>query len=384
MTERKKPTADALADVVNLRAGETVEPDAPARSSWSPVDLEDALAGNDVPPPAVFHRTDGVAMLYAGKVHAFIGESESGKTWAALAAAVEVLDAGGSVLWIDFEDNAYTAVGRLRSLGVTVDAIRSRFHYLNPSEQLVNRSGAITAGHLALTELLEANTYTLAVVDGVTEGMAVEGLDPVGTVDFATWNGRLLRPLAAAGPAVVFVDHVPKNTDNRGRYAIGSQHKISGLSGAAYVFEVGAALRRATGGEPTTGTVHVSVTKDRPGFVRARAVSVDQIARVAVMEMTAYPDGGVKVEIVPPDRTTAAPPADLQARILAYVKLYAGCSTSKVKEGVTGKDAVIVAALGWLAEHGYVEVMKGGQRGAYAHTITDAGTELLEALDAGQ
>lgn len=381
MTDRKKPTPATVAAVVNLHAGETNEPATVARSSWSPVDLEDALAGGDVPGPEVMHRTDGVALLYPRKTHAFIGESESGKTWAALLAAVEVLHAGGAVLWIDFEDNAHTAVGRLRSLGAEVDAIRSRFHYLQPSEQLVNRSGAFTAGAAALGELLEANAYRLAVVDGVTEGMAVEGLDPLGTVDFATWNERLLRRIAAAGPAVVFVDHVPKNTDNRGRYALGSQHKISGLSGAAYVFEVGTALRRATGGEPTNGAVHVSVTKDRPGWVRARAVSVDQIARVATLELTAYPDGGITARMVPPDRTTAAPPADIQARILAFVKTYPGCTKNAMKEGVNGKAETIGRATVWLAEAGYLEVDTAGR--SHLHTITDAGTAHLDDLEAG-
>jgi hypothetical protein len=384
MTERKKPTTDALAAVVPLKAGELADTEPAARSSWLPVDLEEALAGGDVPPPAILHRTDGVPLLYPAKTHAFIGESESGKTWAALVAVVEVLAAGGSVLWVDFEDNAHTAVGRLRALGAEVEAVRSRFHYLQPSEQLVNRSGAFTTGAAALAELLQTTPYALAVVDGVTEGMAVEGLDPLGTVDFATWNERLLRRIANAGPAVVFVDHVPKNTENRGRYALGSQHKISGLSGAGYVFEVVTALRRATGGEPVTGTVHVSVVKDRPGWVRARSVSVDQVARVATLQMTAYPDGGITAALVPPDHAVTAPPTDLQARVLAHVKLYDGCTVTAVTEAITGKATAIRAALAWLAKAGYLEVNTAGRGGAHRHTITDAGRDHLAELDAGQ
>jgi hypothetical protein len=85
-----------------------------------------------------------------------------------------------------------------------------------------------------------------------------------------TFARRLAKRVASApsSPAVVSIDHVPKSSEQRGRYALGSQHKIAGLTGGAYVFEVRRRLSRATV-EPVTAVVEVKVSKDRPGHVRA-------------------------------------------------------------------------------------------------------------------
>lgn len=379
MTERMKPTTENLAEVHHLPGGdvENLQPHGAtdAVSTWEPQDLTEALSGADVPPPEVFRREDGLALLYAGKTHAFIGESESGKTWAAMLAATEVLASGGMVLWVDYEDEARTAVQRLLTLGAPRDAIRDRLHYVHPEEPLMIRD-AYTTGAAALDHLLATNTYALAVVDGVTEGMAVEGLDPLGTQDFATWKQRLLRRLVNAGPAVVFIDHVPKNGENRGRYALGSQHKISGLSGAAYVFEVRKALGRSVS-DPVTGIVSVSVTKDRPGHVRAKASTSDHIAPIATMELTAYPDGTTVGRLVPPDSALEAPPADLLHRIADYLHDYPGAGSTAVRENVQGKAQTIGEALAWMVRNGLaVSAPKGN---GYRHDLTEAGLEYVTA-----
>ena len=46
-----------------------------------------------------------------------------------------------------------------------------------------------------------------------------------------------IRPIAAAGAAVVLIDHVAKDKEKRGRYAIGAQHKLAGVA-VAYGIEV--------------------------------------------------------------------------------------------------------------------------------------------------
>jgi hypothetical protein len=377
VTERIKPTTENLAEVHHLPGGD-VEPigvtaEAVTVSTWEPQDLTDALSGADVPPPEVFRREDGLALLYAGKTHAFIGESESGKTWAAMIAAAEVLAEDGMVLWVDYEDEARTVVQRLLALGVTPDAIRAGLHYVRPEEPLMV-GDKYTTGASALDHLLATNTYRLAVVDGVTEGMAVEGLDPLGTQDFATWKQRLLRRLVNAGPAVVFIDHVPKSADNRGRYALGSQHKISGLSGAAYVFEVRKALGRSVK-EPVTGVVSVSVSKDRPGHVRAKATTSDQVAPIATLELTAYPDGGTTGRLLPPDTALETPPLAMLQRIANYLHDYPGAGSTAVRGGVQGKAETIGEALAWMVRNGLATSAPKGI--GFAHHLTDAGAEYV-------
>src|SRR5689334_11769285 len=88
-------------------------------SSWTPVDLEPILNGEHEPEePDLLRRTDGVALLYRGRLHAVFAEPEAGKGWLALTASKERLEAGGTVLYIDYEDTALNVIVRLRDLGV--------------------------------------------------------------------------------------------------------------------------------------------------------------------------------------------------------------------------------------------------------------------------
>jgi hypothetical protein len=92
-------------------------------TSWRPIDLTAALAGTELPKPEMCARSDGVKLLYRGRLHWLHGESESCKSWFAIAAAAEVLNDGGRALWVDYEDDERTVVARLRAVGATDDAI---------------------------------------------------------------------------------------------------------------------------------------------------------------------------------------------------------------------------------------------------------------------
>jgi hypothetical protein len=70
-----------------------------------------------------------------------------------------------------------------------------------------NRAGMITAG------------ATLAVIDGVTEAMSLLGLNPYDNTETAAFFAQLSRPLAEGGAAVVRLDHVVKDREDRRRVA---------------------------------------------------------------------------------------------------------------------------------------------------------------------
>jgi hypothetical protein len=56
-------------------------------TSWASIDLAGYVDGTvKIPEPAFWARTNDRCLIYRGKTHYFIGESESGKTWAAFAA----------------------------------------------------------------------------------------------------------------------------------------------------------------------------------------------------------------------------------------------------------------------------------------------------------
>jgi len=110
-------------------------------NTWAPVDLADILTGTTAGPTATtLTRRDGKALLYPYAIHSISGEPGSGKTWAALVAIAQEIEAGNNTLFIDFEDRPQTIVNRLRALGVTDQAIAAHLRYIRPETALVPAS----------------------------------------------------------------------------------------------------------------------------------------------------------------------------------------------------------------------------------------------------
>lgn len=239
-----------------LRADEQPE-DAP---SWALVNIGAARRGVGATPPTILQRSDGACLFYRGKTHSVHGESESGKSWLVQCAAAECLLAGETVLYIDFEDDGGPVGERLILLGVPAEVVddSTRFAYVHPE------SPPTTDYERGAFEALLSRNYALAVVDGVTDSMAVFGLSTKDNDDVAQWQRTLPKAIARrTGAAVVCVDHVTKDTQTRNRFALGGQHKMAGLSGAAYLVEMEQPF--AVG---QAGRASVRVGKDRPGMVR--------------------------------------------------------------------------------------------------------------------
>lgn len=228
--------------------------------SWAPMNIGAARRGIGATPPTILRRADGACLFYRGKTHSVHGESESGKSWLVQCAAAECLLAGETVLYIDFEDDGGPVGERLILLGVPAEVVddSTRFAYVHPE------SPPTTDYERGAFEALLNSNYALAVVDGVTDSMAVFGLSTKDNDDVAQWQRALPKAIARrTGAAVVCVDHVTKDTQTRNRFALGGQHKMAGLSGAAYLVEMEQPF--AVG---QAGRASVRVGKDRPGMVR--------------------------------------------------------------------------------------------------------------------
>lgn len=235
--------------------------DGPELTSWEPIELGPVWRGETHDqPPTILARTDNISLVYPGKVNTFQGESESMKTWAALCAIAEQLLAGRPCIYIDFEDSPTTIVERLALLGVGPDAPLT---YLRPDSPFTYAAAD------QLAHMLDELHPALVILDGVTEAMTLQGLDLMSNADIARWMKALPRWIARhpAAPAVITIDHVPKNPDGRGKGAIGGQHKRAGIDGIGLTFTVGS--------EPLArgrdGRARITIDKDRPGHVRAHA-----------------------------------------------------------------------------------------------------------------
>src|SRR6476659_873313 len=95
--------------------------------------------------------------------------------------------------------------------------------------------------------------------------MALCGLNPDSATDVARWHAKIMLPIAEKTGAATFAnDHVPKNNSSPSGFAIGSQHKVAGLTGAAFVVEKIVPFGRGRHG---VATVRVSHEKARGGYV---------------------------------------------------------------------------------------------------------------------
>jgi hypothetical protein len=358
---RPRPEAPPVDDVQDAAEVE--------RRTWQPVDLTDVLAGRYSPPqPTVGRRDDGVGLFYPGRMHSVAAESEAGKTWLMLAAAATEMAAGNGVVYVDFEDDEGGIVGRLLALAVRPEVIRDHFAYIRPEVPINigdNRSDLAQApGDLR---------PTLATIDGVTEGMVMHGLDPLSNADAATFGRLLTRPIADSGAAAVVLDHVVKNGEARGRYALGAVHKLNGLNGAAYTLE-----NRNPFGVGVTGQSGLFITKDRPGQLRRHAETAKGGAKwFADLVGTSRDTTFMEVSIKPPLDPAQFRPTVLMGRVAEYLSMYPGATTRQITENVKGKAETIREALQWLIKDDYVDVKQQGQR--HCHTLVKPYPEPTEA-----
>ena len=351
------PAAHLEVDANEAPPWEPVEDQLPSVSSWEPVDLGPVLRGERVTPaPSVLARVDGVRLLYPGRLNLCMGETESCKSFAVSLAAKQELDDGHHVIYVDFEDTPESAVERLRALGATADQVASLLTYVQPEGTFDDLARAVIEEAIS-----RKGTPALAIIDGVTEAMSQVGLDPSNGPDVAAFYAGYPRWLARTGAAVALVDHVTKASEGRGRWAIGSERKVSGLTGAAYSFEVLQPFGRGK-----TGRVKITVSKDRCGHVRQHEGAGRAIA---ILELRSWPDGDITASLDVPDPVDAAGtfrPTYLMERLSKTIDETPGLTSRALRAAVRGKNDAKDLALELLVSENYVEV-ESGPRGARLH-----------------
>jgi hypothetical protein len=157
------------------------------------------------------------------------------------------------------------------------------------------------------------------------------------------------------GPAVALIDHVTKAAEGRGRYAIGAQHKLAGIDGAAYLVELVKPF-----GHGKRGLARVTVAKDRGGRVRQHAEG----DRIAELHLRSEPDGSVFADLTSP-RSSDEPfrPTVLMSRVSeALLKSPQPLPVRGVLDRVKGRAEDVRRALAALVDEGYVVREQGANR----------------------
>jgi hypothetical protein len=186
--------------------------------------------------------------------------------------------------------------------------------------------------------------------------MTLLGLDLNSNTDATKFSQMVLRPLKRGGAAVLTIDHVPKSKENRGNYSIGAQAKRADIDGVAFSVEVVAPFGRGQNGE-----LKLTVTKDRPGHVRAIAVGAKH---AGIAHLRSSGENKVRLAIVPAGHngTGAFRPTHLMEKVSKLLEASTmPLSKNAVESGVEGKREAVRAAAQILIVEGYVEVENGSR-----------------------
>ena len=310
-----------------------------AGGDWDEMDLGQVLDNPTRPVPSLMTRTDGVSLLYPGLVHSLSGESESFKSGVMQWETVCLLARGEPVLYIDFESDPHSVIERLTSMGATTQQIRDHFHYVRPNS-------GFQPTHL---DRLGDRPYRLAVIDGVTEALSLSGGDTNSADSVARLYQQLPHQIATRyGAAVVLIDHVSKSRETRGRFSIGSQHKLAAISGAAYLLEPKTPLARES-----RGSLLLKIAKDRPGVVRQSCSGFDASDRTQAAATIIVDSVGDTLALTYTPPAAITPPPHLLAQVSGWLARQ-GRPVTSAEATATFRDRSLPDVLAALALGGFV------------------------------
>ncbi len=316
-------------------------------SSWQPIDLSSYIDGDGptVAQPTIGRTVGGPPMFYRRRVNALYAPSECGKTHLVKLVMAQVLSDGGVAVYVDQDDNGPDAVVRdLLRLGVTPDALRDRFRYIAPDESVV-WSDLFAA----------ADGADIVVFDTTNELLSLQRVNPNDNEGVTAVMREIPRRVARLGPAVVLLDHVPKDPDAPRDGPTSAASKKNAINGVMYRLDL---VRQFVPGRG--GSARVTIHKDRPGAVRAETADGRSLG-VFVMES----DGDrivAEVRVGQPPEPATFRPTVLMARVSDFLAADGGEVTLRtICEAVKGKRQGIVDAVRVLVDEGYVAVVPDGR-----------------------
>jgi putative DNA primase/helicase len=160
----------------------------------------------------------------------WFGSRGSGKSIAALILSVQVVEAGGSAIYIDFENGPRRQAERLEAIladrpAATRAAVAQRLDY-RPNPRLGKLGNEVAIAEWAAPFA----GRDLAVIDSAARVLAQLGLDENAAADFGQFMTRYVDPVAAQGTGVLLLDNTGNDEQTRTR---GSSTKLD-LTELAY------------------------------------------------------------------------------------------------------------------------------------------------------
>jgi hypothetical protein len=314
----------------------------PPPTRWERHDLSLPEYDRPTEPPAI------AGLIYHGKRHAISGPPEAAKTLVSLIFGLEHHRDGGTFALIDFEMGGHATRLLLNDLGATIDEIRDLYY--------IEAHGGPEPHDI---QQLEQAGVTLAIIDAAAGAYAVSDLDDNKRQDaekFARW---WIEPLWKRGITTITLDHVVKNTENRGKFSIGSERKL----GAVDVHLGMEAVKQVHRGH--TGLIKITTHKDRPGHLPRPTA--------AELELRSDPDTNAIAWTLKPPQTVddAHPfrPTGLMEKVSRWLEEQTErVSRATIEDAIQGKREYVRLALDTLTAELYIHEMEGPRKARlYVH-----------------
>jgi AAA domain len=302
--------------------------------TWQAINLAAPEFAQPTEPPI----TGG--LIYRGRRHALSGAPEAAKTLAALILGLEHYRAGhGRFALIDFEMGEHASRLLLADLGATLEEIAA-VYYVAPDGPPDDID----------VDAIAAAGVTLVIIDAAAGAYEASELDDNKRADAEKFSRAWVHPLWERGIATILIDHVVKNADNRGRYAIGSERKLGSVDVHLGLHAVKQLHRGAD------GLIVVSTHKDRPGHLRR--------PRAAELELRSDPDshriGWTFRASEAGEGETGWMPTVLMERVSAYLATLSDpVSRKQIEQNVQGATDYKRQAIDALLAGGYATESKG-------------------------
>jgi hypothetical protein len=290
--------------------------------------------------PTIAPTFSGKALFYAGRLNEIHAEPSTGKTNVLVAASISVLESGGSVIYIDPEDNPTGMANKLRFFGASLQAVKERFHYLhNPTRDEIVLAQAFA----------RANKIDLIPIDGLAQLMSDQGLNEDVAGDVLEFFKTNTLPFAEAGSAVVIADHVTKSREGRNGFARGSGAKKGRYDGVSY--EVDMVKPYAPG---VDGFVKLIVRKDRVGGIGPMGVVAAELHFLHSAHERTLP------VFREPEQKSDAPfrPTAIMQNIVDFLRDKPNGADLTAIRSVKGKTETIATAVSLLEAEGVIKITR--------------------------
>jgi hypothetical protein len=190
-------------------------------------------------------------ILLAGKAHNIFAPGGVGKTWVLVWIATELVKRGKRVVVFDLENGFRTYAERFEEMDGDPEALDELLYYY-PFPVFDAE---------AYAKMLEEERPDLVMFDSWIGFLAAEGKDENEAADISAWAEAYSKPALRQGTAIVVLDHVPHEHDDRER---GSRRKRDEVDVAWRLAKIGDFDRERI------GLLSMTRVKDREGWLPER------------------------------------------------------------------------------------------------------------------